>query len=363
MIPNIWIFCLEPLPQRYTEQWHTDIPKSISQLALDRGISVNVRQIDGTQRNTSLTPGAFLNFSDTNYWKSSQLLNFLEMFDAGETTPNDVFLFTDAWNPVITQIKYINDLLDFKWRLHSIFHAGAYDPTDILGMKMSKPWPWHQERAWYYATDKNWYATAFHRDMFLKNLNIPVEDHNRAMVSGQPHGSIVRAMESMVEFDKSGVIWPHRYNSDKQPEIAEDLRGRMDDSWCITQKLNLSKSEYYNKLAQSTVMFSCSLHENLGISIMEGVLAGVIPVLPNRCSYQEMYLPEFLYPSEWTSSWDNYLAHRDELQQFIQVRLNNPHSFAKSMKVQRLLLKNGYLTADKMFNSMLEDIAISQVNQ
>jgi hypothetical protein len=124
--PNIWIFSLEPLDSRYTAQWHTNIPEILAKAA---GANFNVRQIDGTQRTAKVTNGAFLNFSDTNYWKSTQLCNFVELLDAGETTVNDRILFTDSWNPCITQIAYMRDLLDQKWQLHGIWHAGAYDPT------------------------------------------------------------------------------------------------------------------------------------------------------------------------------------------------------------------------------------------
>ena len=145
--PNIWIFGLEPLDSRYTAQWHANIPEVIKKAA---GNNFNVVQIDGVQRAARVTSGAFLNFSDTNYWKSTQLCNFIELFDEGKTTPEDRFLFTDTWNPCITQIGYMRDLLDQKWQLHAIWHAGAYDPSDILGYKMQKPWPWPKQHRSFY---------------------------------------------------------------------------------------------------------------------------------------------------------------------------------------------------------------------
>jgi hypothetical protein len=196
--------------------------------------------------------------------------------------------------------------------------------------------------------------------MFLRNLDIPAEDHGRAFVSGQPHSEIIKSMAHTAHPVKQGVIWPHRYNPDKQPEIAENLSAAMAQPWCITQKMNLSKTDYYAKLLESQVLFSCSLHENLGISIMEGVLAGVIPVLPARCSYTEMYLPEFLYPSKWTQDWHHYLQHREELTQFIQHRVDNPEYYAAALQAQREILEDRYLSADKMYQSMLEDIVSAQ---
>lgn len=365
MKKNTIILGLEPLPSRYTEQWHDAIPKALTAKVSRQGLDVNVIQIDGVQRTQDTTQGAFLNFSDTNYWKSSQLIQFIELHDKGLTTPDDVILVTDAWNPVILQIKYMNDLLGYNWKIHGLWHSGAYDPTDILGYKMQKPWPHHTERALYYACDVNWYATDFHRKMFLRNLGIPESDHHKAQLSGQPHDLIVDAMGkiNLKAVNKSGVIWPHRYNADKQPEIAEDLNSTMGANWCITQKLNLSKPEYYQRLSEASVMFSCSLHENLGISIMEGVLLDVIPVLPDRCSYTEMYMPDFLYPSAWTESWESYQTHKQDLMEFIQHRLDHPKKYSRQLSKQKKILKERYLSADRMFDQMIEHVAINTSTQ
>lgn len=362
---NIIVWPLEPLDNRYTQQWYECIPQALETKLKASGSTARVIQIDGVQTDATTTSGAFLNFSDTNRWKSTQLVAFLNMLDRGEITPTDVMLFTDAWNPVILQVKYIRDLMGYNWKIHGLWHAGAYDPTDILGYKMEKPWPWHTERALYYACDHNWYATDFHRKMFLNNLNIARDDHHKAQLSGQPHDLIVAAMSNLYNKNtsKQGVVWPHRYNADKQPEIAEDLNSSMNTSWCITQKLNLSKAEYYQKLSEHQVIFSCSLHENLGISIMEAVLLDVIPVLPDRCSYREMYAPDFLYPSAWTESWESYQANKTQLQQFIQHRLDYPKKYSRQLAKQKKVLRERYLTADVMMDQMISDLAINSNTQ
>lgn len=362
---NIIVWPLEPLDNRYTQQWYDCVPESLRTKLAKTHSGAKVIQIDGVQKDASTTSGAFLNFSDTNRWKSTQLVSFLDLLDKGEITPTDVMLFTDAWNPVILQVKYMRDLMGYSWKINGLWHAGAYDPTDILGYKMEKPWPHHTERALYYACDHNWYATDFHRKMFLNNLQIPREDHHRAKLSGQPHDLILAAIADIYNKNttKQGVIWPHRYNADKQPEIAEDLSASMNNPWCVTQKLNLSKTDYYQTLSEHQVMFSCSLHENLGISIMEGVLLDVIPVLPDRCSYSEMYAKDFLYPSAWTESWAAYEKHKHELQQFIQHRLDHPKKYSRQMIKQKKVLRERYLRADVMFDQMISDVAFNTNKQ
>jgi hypothetical protein len=353
-VNTIYIVPIEPLDSRYTQQWYHNIPVLLNQAIREHNCAYTVQTLDGEVVADTTTPGAFLNFADTNVYKATQAAEIARLFSAGKIQPGDKFLVTDAWNFVITSIRYMSELLDIPVEIHALWHAGAYDPSDILGLKMSKPWCWMAEKSWFYASDRNYFATNFHKNMFLRNLDIDPVHHHRAMRSGQPHDPIIDQCSQYQAVAKSrSMIWPHRYNSDKQPDIVEDLTLKLDAEVVITQKLNLSKSDYYQMLGKSRVLFSCSLHENLGISVMEGVLAGVIPVLPDRCSYSEMYLPEFLYPSHWTESFEAYTDNLEKILAFIQERLDHPEKFQAALSKQQEILEEHYLNASVMISEIL----------
>lgn len=349
---TIYIVPIEPIDQRYTRQWYENIPAVLAQEIQDRGLDFSVETIDGEQPETGTTAGAFLDFAVTNIYKAEQTKRIAALFSAGKIKAGDKFLVTDAWNPVITSIRYMSELLDTPVEIHSIWHAGAYDPTDILGMKMKKPWPSYQELAWYYASDYNYYATMFHKNMFLKNLGA---SPHKAFRSGQPHDLALKQLEFVagteIERRPEMIMWPHRYNSDKQPEIAEDL-GQVYNV-TITQKMNLNKATYYGLMREAGIIFSCALHENLGISVMEGTILGAIPVVPQRASYAEMYMDEFLYPSEWTESWDAYMNHRDDLHNFISDRIRNREKYLPALARQQEILRSQYMRADAMIERIL----------
>jgi hypothetical protein len=349
---TIYIVPIEPIDARYTKQWYTNIPAIINEEITNRGLDISVVTIDGKPITDVTTSGAFLDFGATNVYKASQTEAISRLFSAGKIQAGDKFLVTDAWNFAITAIRYMSDLLDIPVEIHGIWHAGAYDPTDILGYKMAKPWPHHVERSWYHCCDYNYYATDFHKNMFLRNLGIEPEYHHKAVRSGQPHTPIIEQCSQFADTPKnSAILWPHRYNDDKQPAIAEDIAKAMDT--VITQKMNLCKEEFYKQLGQASVIFSCSLHENLGISVMEAALAGVIPVLPDRCSYSEMYLPEFLYPSVWTESFEAYQQNRAQVLFFISDRIVNRGRYLGALAQQRDILVKKYLKPTIMINKLL----------
>jgi len=356
---TIWIIPIEPIDQRYTKQWYDNIPVMLERKIAERDLDYKVVTIDGEDfKPDNRTAGAFLDFGATNVYKATQAAEVSRLFSQGKVKAGDKFLVTDAWNFIITPIKYMSDLLDTPVEIHSIWHAGAYDPSDILGYKMQKPWPWEAEKSWFYSSDYNYYATEFHKTMFLRNLQIPQGYSTKAVRSGQPHELIVDGLRELQVVEKQKrIMWPHRYNADKQPEIAEDLAEDYD--MVITQNMNLNKQEYYETLASSVAIFSCALHENLGISVMEAVLTGAIPIVPDRASYREMYLPEFKYPSAWTESYEAYQENRENLTQFINERIDNPEKYAVLIKQQQRILIDKYLNSNVMINNILKKRELS----
>lgn len=345
---TIWIVPIEPIDQRYTKQWYEEIPR----LIIDKAVGWNVVTIEAETVADKTTSGAFLDFANTNIYKARQVEIIGNMFNNGEVKPYDRFLVTDAWSFVVPAIRYMSDLLKIPVDIHGIWHAGAYDPTDILGMQMGKPWPWLFEQSVYHACNYNYYATEFHKKMFLKNLSIQEQYHFKAVVSGQPHSAIIDYFNQNPPLPKEDyIMWPHRYNADKQPEIAEDIAKTVDIQF--TQKMNLTKDQYYTKLRTAKAVFSCSLHENLGISMMEGVLAGAIPIVPDRASYSEMYLDCFKYPSKYTKSIADYNANKSAMIGIIVNMMNNYDGYKEKLEEQKNILLNHYLSANVMINNIV----------
>lgn len=60
-----------------------------------------------------------------------------------------------------------------------------------------------------------------------------------------------------------------------------------------------SKPKDHSLLGRSRVVFLSSLQETLAIGCYKGVLAGAVPVIPDRLSYRGMYLRELRYRSAW----------------------------------------------------------------
>lgn len=331
---TIYLVPVEPLDSRYTRQWYDHIPKLLDAAGADVAI------IEGDDVPAQPTPGAFLDFGATNIYKSSQLMIIAQLFRDGKVKDGDKFLYTDAWNPTVIQLRYMAELLGKNIEIHGLWHAGSYDPQDFLGRLVGdKPWVRNAEASMFYTYDVNWFATRFHSNLFLRELlgvepnqgqdeteewmiGCPNADANRLKLTGWPMEYMKTLLDPFVETQKRDkIIFPHRLASEKQLEIFRDLADSMPEyEWFVAQDRPLTKDEYHHHLAQSKIAFSANLQETLGISMYEAALVGTYPMVPGRLSYTEMWSET--YPSEWTENWDSYQANKDRVIKHIRYLMN-----------------------------------------
>ena len=136
------------------------------------------------------------------------------------------------------------------------------------------------------------------------------------------------------------IIWNHRWEFDKNPDAffnALDVVDRLGlkfrlallgenfqalpkafiaaknrfQSQIVTYGYEDSKASYYDWLKQGAVVVSTAQQENFGISVVEAIRFGCLPLLPNRLSYPEIlplkYHADFLYQNQ--TDLINKLAH------------------------------------------------------
>lgn len=346
----IYIVDLEAVDTRYTKQWKTHVPA-----LLEKELTEPVTVISGGETPQATTPGAFLNFGGTNVYKSNQLQQIGELFCAGKIKDGDYFLYTDAWNPTVIQLKYMAELLGVDIKIGGLWHAGSYDPADFLGRLIgNKPWVRHAEKSMYETYDHNFFASQFHIDMFRENLNIDKWFYldSKTVRTGWPMEYMSDTLLSYKHMEKRNLIlFPHRIAPEKQPEIFKDLKESMPEyEFVMCQEQQLSKNEYHNLLGEAKIVFSANLQETLGISWYEGALVDAIPMVPDRLSYKEMAMDEFKYPSEYTDTWENYKKNKDMLMAKIHHYMESYNNYLFTIDQQVRKLKDDFFGAGEMIN-------------
>ena len=352
---TIYIVDIEAVDTRYTKQWKEYLPKQ-----LKRATNNDVEVISGGETPQATTPGAFLNFGGTNIYKSKQLEKIGEMFCNGTIKNGDYFLYTDAWNPTVVQLRYMAELLGVDISIGGLWHAGSYDPQDFLGRLIgNKPWVRNAERSMFDCYDHNFFATQFHIDLFLqtfKNKDEPNLDNRQVNEDkikrvGWPMEYLATSLDSYKNMPKEDIIlFPHRVAPEKQVDIFNDLKEQLPQyEFVVCQDQELSKNEYHNLLGRSKLVFSANLQETLGISWYEGLLVDTIPMIPDRLSYSEMADSPFKYPSIWTKNFTQYTKFKPQLIEKITHYMENYKDYKIPMDKQLYNLKKSFFSGEALY--------------
>jgi len=162
------------------------------------------------------------------------------------------------------------------------------------------------------------------------------------------------------------ICWNHRWEYDKNPAgfvrsirflVAQGVDFRLvllgerfkgSEQW-INEILEVagdcvifngyakSKKEYWHWLRQSDILPVYAYQEFFGISVAEGIHAGLVPLLPYRLTYPE------LYPDCWF--YDNEQQLNEELVR--EIDLSNTKENNYSVSIQKFSWDNSVLYFDE----------------
>lgn len=290
-MPKLFWVPIESLEERYSSQWNRWFKNEFTKR------SINHCMIYGTSLTDKIRTGSFLDVIGTNYFKASQLKGICLLFEQKQVEDGDIFFFHDGWFPGIEMLAYIRDALEIDFKIYSIFHAGTYDPHDFLTQKGMLKWAHHSENSWIELNDGIFVGTQFHKELLIKGVGEAACCPDKIHVTGLPIYS--KFVNSQIGKEKI-IVFPHRLDPEKQPEIFDQLKKDLSPSFpdyqfVKSKEVCKTKQEYYDLLNKSKISVSCALQETWGIAMMESILCGCIPIVPNRLSYSELYLDYFKY--------------------------------------------------------------------
>lgn len=123
--------------------------------------------------------------------------------------------------------------------------------------------------------------------------------------------------------NKQLILWNHRWEYDKNPQLfcdallqlrqtrpdfelallgdrplkkppaLREIEARLGNRIIVNDKL--TREQYESCLAQSAIAVSTAIHEFEGLSMLEAVSAGAVPLVPDDLCYREQYAEKFRY--------------------------------------------------------------------
>jgi hypothetical protein len=281
---------IEPIEMRYSADWNKWFIAELNARSVN-----NFSTVMGAPLSPGIREGAFLDIIGTHKFKADQVSQICSAVDQGFIPRNErvVFIIQDGWFPV-EQLAYMRDMLGcHEWKFVGLFHAGTYDRWDQTAQHGMYTWGEDLENAWFKIYDRVIVASDYHRDLLLRTRK--VDSSGLYVVPWK-----VEVPQDLVNVTKANqIVFPHRFNIEKQPVNFVHLK--IPEGWRTKHTASVwakTKREYYEVLAESKICVSFSLQETFGIAMVEAVLLGCIPLVPDRLSYKEMYPDEYRYNGE-----------------------------------------------------------------
>lgn len=325
---------LEPLEQRYTEQWSRWIPEELTRL------KANFITVNGTALTSKIELGSVLDAYGTNYWKATQMANLIELMHCGEVTSEDVLFFYDLWSPGIEALRYISNMGGEAPMITGVLHAGTWDEHDFLVRNNLRPVFHSIESSWFDMFDVVFLGSAYHRRLILASHSV---DPNKLVVTGLPfYPDEFTTGRKWIEKEPNMVVFPHRLDNEKHPEQFDALIANHPE-WigCLTMEEFTTKDKYYDALAKSTIAVSCADQETFGYAMLEATALGCIPLVPDKLSYKELFCSEFRYRTLY------------DLESRIEYILSNLTSVQQEMQfIQETHKEIGKSAIRKMWNTI-----------
>lgn len=181
-------------------------------------------------------------------------------------------------------------------------------------------------------------------DMKLAGVMEKIEAKSTILYPGIDFSQIDRVGQKKGKSSQIPVIvWNHRWEHDKKPKyffktlfeldaggldfrliiLGQSFRKKPEIFSEAVDKLQQriihcgfveSRDEYAQLLAQGDIVVSTAKHEFYGISVIEAVRAGCIPLLPERLSYPELFPAQYLYKDHGLhNTLKSYLVNPDKI--------------------------------------------------
>ena len=356
---------IEPLEERYTEQWYKYFPVEFSN-------EFDVEVIDGTPLQETIKVGTFLDINSTIAYKNSQMIKIAELFNNGKVPQNSVFFFGDLEFWGIESLRLMADMNNIKVNLYAYLHAASYVKGDAF--QIAENYQKFTELGWVLSMDKVFVATEHHKSLFMEKRatlantteyaiiadkikvvgnplfmdayeaqNLPKE--NNILCTNRPDKEkdvmdTLRLFESMKKDHKD---WNFIFTTGRKtfksnsPEI-EQYAKKLQKEGIIQIKSGLTKAQYHAELEKAKVVVTNNeTEETFGYCVMEALIYSAAAICPDMLSHPELVPQELLYePGNYD---DCKLKIEDAMKRSSSSRYTDYSSLAVKYKSETVIQK------------------------
>lgn len=321
---TLWYLPIEPYEERYTKQLDDWV-----EMALHKSEIPYIKLI-GDPMSNKVERGQVLDAIGRPIWCMKQAELLLTAIKKGIVKKGDKIFTMDVWQFGIETIAYASDQLGLNLEFYGFNCAGSFEWYDFINLTGIGRWGKYLEKAWF-----KWATKVFFASEKLRNMAFNAgmfDDRTKAVITGLAFNSkyvlnqigIQNQDKAFNPLHKSKtVVFPHRYDFEKNPDVfldvaealkdcginfvittgREELTGtanckralKLAEQGIVNIKAGMSKTDYYQLLLRSQIIFSSAKQDTVGNCILESITLGCTPVVNTGVSYEEFLPKKYIY--------------------------------------------------------------------
>lgn len=243
----------------------------------------------------------FTNFYNTGVL-SSNIIHHLRNY----AKKGSVFIFPNARDPLTLLLKEYSEAFDLDLILIGFWNDGSYYQHGDLRSKLrGKNYDWSErfERSLVSCYDYNLVTVESKLNTFRRIYSGRWQ--NRIMFCPLPFSSVIQNIkDSVKEYDiikEDLIVMNTTPGSKHDAKLFESMQHEFTDfSFINLYQASLTPSEYRKVLARAKILLSINISDCDPYFVLESMVLGCTPILPDIPIYSEMFNSKWLYPNKLT---------------------------------------------------------------
>jgi len=311
---------LESYEARYTLQLEDWNERVFGKRDIDYEV-ITGEELDNSK---AIVTGSVLDAHGRTYYSLSQTMSLIQKMKNGEITSDDVIFYEDMFTPGLECLPYIMDQSppEFRPKVYVRFLAQTTDPDDFLIREGMFDWMRkYEEMLDQFVTGICVASEEFVSHLRIAGIKSPI------YVTGLPYGKeeVRGRIDSNIPLKErtKRVGFAARWDDEKQPHFYMDLAEayykvdpevefaifcghpelKSNDQEYVDRAMalqngntanfkvhtGLKKNDYYNLLADSSVLFNCALQDWVSNTVSEADTFGTLTLYPAYRSFPEVF--------------------------------------------------------------------------
>ena len=353
---TIYIFDSKSIDLKYIRNWQDNLRNILEDHIIKHNLKYQVITFyDVNVNGMSIIDNTPLTFTNIVEQQSNQANIFSELFYNKKVKPGDHFIFMDAWNPAILQLKYLSVVYRVPVWTHAFWQLGSFNKTSYISFSKTITWQKNTERALMSAINHNYYYSTYQFNMIkslFKTLGAKqlINSELKIQKAGPPMEHVRDyARQHKGALKRDMILFADKGTFDRTMIIFRELQRALPQyEWVCIEDRMPNEAQYHGLLASAKYVLITDLIDSASTTAFEAIMHGAIPLAPNRLNFQEIVPEKWRYPSEWTLSYVNYTEHYQEIIEYIKDRMENYDTYKEGIEEWALHLDTNYYRVDEM---------------